>query len=388
MAGVVLEGVHKSFGSVKAVQGVSLNIVDKEFAVLVGPSGCGKSTILRMIAGLEEVTRGKVYIGGRLVNNLLPKDRNIAMVFQDYGLYPHMSVYKNMAFGLKLKKMPKPEIDRRVTEAAEILGIQEFLNRRPLQLSGGQRQRVALGRAIVRKPDLFLFDEPLSNLDAKLRVQMRAELTMLHERLQTTVIYVTHDQVEAMTMGTKIVIMRDGCVQQVGGPLEVYRFPKNRFVAGFIGNPPTNFFPCSVVARDSRLFVEIETLQIPIPDSKKNRYAHLVGQEVTFGIRPEHVCEKTPDMDCPSEMVIRAHLRVVEPLGSETLLNLTIGNNRLVGKAGPITKLKPHQEIEVFINMNEMYLFENDAMQSRVQAEDENVSEFRILGRIVEFEQA
>lgn len=375
MAEVVLEGVHKSFGKVEAVKDINLRIEDKEFAVLVGPSGCGKSTLLRLIAGLEEVTRGRIYISDRLVNNVFPKDRNIAMVFQDYGLYPHMSVYKNMAFGLKLKKVPKPEINRRVRDVAEILGILDLLKRRPLQLSGGQRQRVAVGRAIVRNPSLFLFDEPLSNLDAKLRVQMRAELTMLHERLKTTVIYVTHDQVEAMTMSTKIVIMNEGRIQQIGGPLDVYKFPKNLFVAGFIGNPPTNFLPSRIIARNSHLFVEVNGLRIPVPDEKRPQYAHLAGQKVIFGIRPEHVCEKTPDMDCSPETVIRARINLIEPLGAETLLNLSVGENRVVGKTGPLTKVRPHEEIEVFINMNEMYIFEVDSKTEnpRVKAENESV---------------
>lgn len=373
MAEITFEGVSKLFGKVEAVKDVNLEIKDKEFAVLVGPSGCGKSTLLRLVAGLEELTEGRVYIGGRLVNNLHPKDRDIAMVFQDYGLYPHMSVYNNMAFGLKLKKRPKAEIEKRVNEVAEILGIKDLLNRKPLQLSGGQRQRVALGRAIVRKPAIFLFDEPLSNLDAKLRVQMRAELTLLHEKLQTTVIYVTHDQVEAMTMGTKIVIMNEGRLHQVGSPLEIYRFPRNSFVAGFIGNPPTNFLPCRIIAMDSRLLAELDDIRIPIPESRHKQYDHLVGQEVIFGIRPEHVRERTAEMDCPPGTTIHAIVNVIEPLGSETLLNLSIGQRQLVGKTGPLPKISPHQEIEIFLNMDEMYIFEKDAEQLRVRAEVEEV---------------
>jgi multiple sugar transport system ATP-binding protein len=369
MTEVIFDGVFKSFGKVEAVRDVNLKIEDKEFAVLVGPSGCGKSTLLRMTAGLEEISNGEIYIDGKLVNNLHPKDRNIAMVFQDYGLYPHMSVYNNMAFGLKLKKRPKPEIKKRVNEAAEILGITDLLGRKPLQLSGGQRQRVALGRAIVRKPAIFLFDEPLSNLDAKLRLQMRAELTMLHERLQSTVIYVTHDQVEAMTMGSKIVIMNAGRMHQVGGPLDVYRFPKNLFVAGFLGNPPMNFIPTRIMANDSKLLVEVGDMKLPVPASRTKQYEHLSGQEVIFGIRPEHVHEKTPNLECPPGTVIPASVDLIEPLGSETLLNMTAGNHRLTGKTGPLTNIKPHQAIEIFIDMDEMHLFEKDGEQLRVQAD-------------------
>ena len=267
MAKVVLENISKSFGTVEAVRDFNLTVEDKEFAILVGPSGCGKSTALRMVAGLEEPTTGTIYIGDRAVNDLPPKDRDIAMVFQEYALYPHMSVYKNMAFGLKLRKFPKSEIDQRVREASEILGIQELLDRKPKQLSGGQRQRVAVGRAIVRKPAVFLFDEPLSNLDAKLRVQMRAELSKLHDRLQTTIIYVTHDQVEAMTMGTKIVVMKDGLIQQIGTPLDVYNFPVNLFVAGFIGSPVMNFIPCRVLSKDGRLMHRCRG--VPAPHSRE-----------------------------------------------------------------------------------------------------------------------
>jgi multiple sugar transport system ATP-binding protein len=372
MAEVVFDGISKSFGKVEAVKDVNLHIKDREFTVLVGPSGCGKSTLLRMTAGLEEISKGKIYIDGKLVNNLHPKDRNIAMVFQDYGLYPHMTVYNNMAFGLKLKKRPKSEIEKRVKEASEILGIVDLLGRRPLQLSGGQRQRVALGRAIVRKPAIFLFDEPLSNLDAKLRLQMRAELTMLHERLQSTVIYVTHDQVEAMTMGSKIVIMNAGRMHQVGSPLEVYRFPKNRFVAGFLGNPPMNFLLTRILAKASRLFIEIGSSQVPVPVSKKKKYEHLADKEVIFGIRPEHVHEKTPNSDCPPEAVISARVNLIEPLGSETLLNMTSGQHRFVGRTGPLTRIELHQEVQVFIDMDEMHIFEKDGEQLRVQTENEN----------------
>src|SRR5512136_2209982 len=263
MARVVLENIGKNFGSVEAVKDFNLTIEDKEFAILVGPSGCGKSTALRMVAGLEEPTTGTIYIGDRAVNDFPPKDRDIAMVFQEYALYPHMSVYKNMAFGLKLRKFPKSEIDQRVREASEILGIQEFLDRKPKQLSGGQRQRVAVGRAIVRKPAVFLFDEPLSNLDAKLRVQMRAEIKRLQQQLKTTTLYVTHDQVEAMTMGSKIVVMKDGLIQQIGAPLEIYNRPANLFVAGFIGSPVMNFIPCRILSKGGRLWIDAEAFELP-----------------------------------------------------------------------------------------------------------------------------
>ncbi|HSC71982.1 MAG TPA: sn-glycerol-3-phosphate ABC transporter ATP-binding protein UgpC, partial [Candidatus Methylomirabilis sp.] len=294
MAQVTLESVSKKFDEVVAVRDVSLTVHDREFVVLVGPSGCGKSTTLRMIAGLEEITAGIIKIGDRVVNDVPPKDRDIAMVFQNYALYPHMTVYDNMAFGLKLRKFPKPEIQRRVQEAAEILGIQELLSRKPRALSGGQRQRVAVGRAIVRKPQVFLFDEPLSNLDAKLRVAMRAELKKLHDRLQATVVYVTHDQVEAMTMGDRIVIMKDGLIQQVGAPLEVYAAPQNQFVAGFIGSPAMNFIPCTITAQDGNLFFKAPGLSLPAPAGKAKALAAYRDKAVTLGVRPEDLHEATP----------------------------------------------------------------------------------------------
>jgi multiple sugar transport system ATP-binding protein len=382
MAEVKLEGVSKRFGTVEAVKDFNLEIRNREFLVLVGPSGCGKSTLLRMIAGLEEISEGRIYIGDKVVNNLHPKDRDIAMVFQDYGLYPHMSVYNNMAFGLKLKKTAKAEIEQRVGEAAAILGIEDLLERRPLQLSGGQRQRVALGRAIVRNPAIFLFDEPLSNLDAKLRVQMRAELTLLHERLQTTVIYVTHDQVEAMTMGTKIAVMNDGRLQQVGSPLEVYRFPRNRFVSGFIGNPPTNFINAKVVMRDGVMCLEAGKMLLEIPEEKRAQYESYINEKVIFGIRPEHVCEKLPGMACKPEFTARAKVEVIEPLGSETLLHLSVGTLKLMGKTIPLPQLERQQEIQVFLDMEEMHIFEREGEQLRVSAETEDLSHLRIYERV------
>jgi len=269
VAKVTLENVSKTFGEVDAVKGISLDVEDKEFLVLLGPSGCGKSTTLRMIAGLEDLSGGNIYIGGKQVNNMSPSDRDIAMVFQDYALYPHMTVYQNMAFGLKLRKFPKDEINQRVKEAAEILGIQDLLQRKPRALSGGQRQRVAVGRSIVRKPAVFLFDEPLSNLDAKLRGQMRTELSKLHDQLNTTIIYVTHDQVEAMTMGTMIVIMNDGVVNQIGAPMEIYNYPVNKFVGGFIGNPGMNFIDAKIIARDDDLYVDGASFQLLVPAEKQ-----------------------------------------------------------------------------------------------------------------------
>src|SRR5512136_2229820 len=317
MASVKYDHVYKRYGEVVAVNNLSIDIPDKEFLVFVGPSGCGKTTALRLLAGLEDISEGQIYIGDRLINDVPPKDRDIAMVFQSYALYPHMTVYENMAFGLKLRKTPKAEIDKRVKEASEILGIQNLLDRKPKQLSGGQRQRVAVGRAIVRKPAVFLFDEPLSNLDAKLRVQMRAELSKLHDRLQTTMIYVTHDQVEAMTMGTKIVVMKDGVIQQVGAPLEVYNHPVNMFVAGFIGSPVMNFFPCRLVVRGGRLTMDAESFQLPIPENRVRSYERLAGSEVIFGIRPNdiHDCMFAPERlkaNC-----VKAVVDVIEPLGSE-----------------------------------------------------------------------
>src|ERR1700749_1228552 len=287
MGQVVLKGINKFYDSVHAVKDVNLQIRDKEFVVFVGPSGCGKTTTLRMIAGLEAISSGDISIDGNVVNELAPMDRDIAMVFQNYALYPHMTVYDNMAFGLKMRKFDKTEIDKRVKEAADILGIQELLKRKPRQLSGGQRQRVALGRAIVRHPRVFLFDEPLSNLDAKLRVQMRVELKKLHERLGTTAIYVTHDQVEAMTLGAGVVVMRDGRVQQVGDPMELYNQPANRFVAGFIGSPGMNFAPVRIAAENGSLWAESKDLRGKVPAPMVPRMERYAGKEATLGVRPE-----------------------------------------------------------------------------------------------------
>jgi len=367
MARVVLKNVSKTFGNVEAVMNFNLTVEDKEFVILVGPSGCGKSTALRMIAGLEEPTKGMIYIGDRAVNDLPPKDRDIAMVFQEYALYPHMSVYKNMAFGLKLRKFPKDEIDERVRWASEILGIQNLLDRKPKQLSGGQRQRVAVGRAIVRKPAVFLFDEPLSNLDAKLRVQMRAELSKLHDRLQTTIIYVTHDQVEAMTMGTKIVVMKDGLIQQMGNPLEVYNYPVNMFVAGFIGSPVINFFPSRLISKEGGLFIDAEAFQLPIPEKKVPYYKSMAGSEVIFGLRPNDIYHLQYAPERLKGDTIKAVVDVIEPLGSEIHLNVTSGRHNFVAVVDVQTSVRVHQEIELVLDLDKMHLFEKDASNLRIK---------------------
>ena len=356
MAQVNLENVWKQFDSVVAVRDVSLTINDKEFVVLVGPSGCGKSTTLRMVAGLEEITKGTIKIGERVVNDVPPKDRDIAMVFQNYALYPHMSVYDNMAFGLKLRKFPKPEIQQRVQEAAVLLGIQELLQRKPRALSGGQRQRVAVGRAIVRKPQVFLFDEPLSNLDAKLRVAMRAELKKLHDRLQATVIYVTHDQVEAMTMGDRIVIMKDGLIQQVGAPLEVYAHPQNQFVAGFIGSPAMNFISCTVSSKDGQLFFTNPGLNLVVPSSRAKALAAYAGKPVTMGVRPEELREATAQD--PANTVFEATVEVVEPIGHEIYLDVKAGPVELIARVSPDTPAKVGQKIRLAATVEKLHAFD------------------------------
>ncbi len=363
MAQVVLKRVTKKFDDVVAVNDISLDIHDKEFVVLVGPSGCGKSTTLRMIAGLEDITSGEIYIGDRLVNDVPPKDRNIAMVFQNYALYPHMDVYTNMAFGLKLRKVPRPEIDVRVREAAQILGIQELLARKPKQLSGGQRQRVAVGRAIVRHPEVFLFDEPLSNLDAKLRVQMRTELVKLHDRLSATMIYVTHDQIEAMTMGDRIVIMRDGVIQQVGEPLEVYQSPANKFVAGFIGSPAMNFFQGRLAGENGALVVDLgRGLKLPLPPDRRDRYAAHVGREVVLGIRPENISDR--NSHGPHQIPVPSTVTVYEPLGSEVILELAVGDHTFTARVDPQTQARPHQPLTAYFDMSRAHLF--DAVTEKV----------------------
>ena len=366
MAGVFLENVTKKYDDVIAVKDANLEIKDKEFLVLVGPSGCGKSTTLRMIAGLEEITDGIIKIGDQVVNDVAPKDRDIAMVFQNYALYPHMNVYDNMAFGLKLRKEPKDLIDERVNEAAEILGIEELLDRKPKKLSGGQRQRVALGRAIVREPKVFLMDEPLSNLDAKLRVQMRAELSKLHNRLQTTVVYVTHDQTEAMTMGDRIVVLNNGIIQQVDDPLTLYNEPNNMFVAGFIGSPAMNFLDAKVVSENSNYYVEGNgSFKIKIPNNKLEEFPEIknyLGQKVVLGIRPEDVVDASINHDFAINEYNSFHavVDVLEPMGSEIYLYLDRDQHSFVARVEAESKADVGDEIQVGVDTRKMHIFDFD----------------------------
>jgi multiple sugar transport system ATP-binding protein len=357
MARVAMHGLNKKYDEVHAVIDVNLDIQDQEFVVLVGPSGCGKTTTLRMVAGLESITGGQISIDGKVVNTLPPMDRDIAMVFQNYALYPHMTVYDNMAFGLKMRKFAKSEIARRVREVADILGIQDLLRRKPRQLSGGQRQRVALGRAIVRHPRVFLFDEPLSNLDAKLRVQMRVELKKLHERLGTTAIYVTHDQVEAMTLGDRVVVMRDGRVQQVGDPMELYNEPANRFVAGFIGSPAMNFAPVRIAAENGSVWAQGEDLRIRLPTAVAARLGSYAGMEVTLGVRPEDL--RIANGADTSELSFDAAVEVVERLGSEILLDVAAGSTTMVASVEPTVTAKVHEKVRLAINPDRMHFFDN-----------------------------
>lgn len=360
MAEVILKNICKVYGdSNPAVNDVSLEIRDKEFVVLVGPSGCGKSTTLRMIAGLEEITSGELYIDGKLVNNVSPKDRDIAMVFQNYALYPHMTVYENMAFGLKLRKYSKQEIKERVTEAANILELESYLDRKPKALSGGQRQRVAVGRAIVRKPKVFLFDEPLSNLDAKLRVQMRTEISKLHKSLDATMIYVTHDQTEAMTMGDKIVIMKDGVINQVDTPLNLYNYPVNKFVGGFIGSPAMNFIEGNVIKKDSSLVFNISgKYSFNIPDKYRDIIEGYTGKKVWAGIRPEDIYDgETSDMG-NNHFKIKAALDVVEPMGNEIFLYFNIENTQITARIPAKDLPKQGAERTLFFNTDKIHFFD------------------------------
>ncbi len=358
MAQVTLRSLVKRFSEeVVAVNNINLEIEDKEFVVLVGPSGCGKTTTLRMVAGLEDITEGEIFIGDRIVNDVPPKDRNIAMVFQNYALYPHMTVYKNMAFSLKLRRTPKDEIDQRVKAAADILGIGELLARKPKQLSGGQRQRVAVGRAIVRNPEVFLFDEPLSNLDAKLRVNMRAELIKLHERLDATMIYVTHDQVEAMTMGDRIVVMHDGFIQQVGSPMEVYNQPTNQFVAGFIGSPPMNFFDVRLVQDNGSCQVDISGTRLSLAADQAKQAEPYMNREVILGIRPEDILSESAAQG-KNLVPLKATVEVLEPLGAEILLELSSHGQSFTARMGPQTQAKMHDEIPVYFDVERCHLFD------------------------------
>ena len=373
MAKVLLENVCKTYpGGVKAVENASLEIGDQEFVVLVGPSGCGKSTTLRMVAGLEEISSGNIFIDGKRVNDVPPKDRDIAMVFQNYALYPHMTVYKNMAFGLMLRKYPKAEINQRVREAAQILGItDEQLQRKPKALSGGQRQRVAVGRAIVRKPKAFLFDEPLSNLDAKMRVQMRAEISKLHHRLKSTMIYVTHDQVEAMTMGDRIVVMKDGVIQQVDEPLTLYDNPKNMFVAGFIGSPPMNFFKGTIQQRQGGLWFVEQTTQgnghkgfsTRINEEMAKKLAGDVAKAVVFGSRPEDINDTHHASFAQPDQTASASVEVVEPMGAEVYLYLNSGNHSFVARVNPHEKAGVGQKLDVAFDMRKCHFFDSQTEQ-------------------------
>ncbi|HEM62647.1 MAG TPA: ABC transporter ATP-binding protein [Chloroflexi bacterium] len=358
MASVTYRHVTKRFGDVVAVNDLNLEIEDKEFLVLVGPSGCGKSTSLRLLAGLEEVTEGEIYIGDRLVNDVPAKDRDIAMVFQSYALYPHMSVFDNMAFALKLRNVDKNEIERRVQEAAEALAIPELLKRKPKELSGGQRQRVALGRAIVREPAVFLMDEPLSNLDAKLRVEARAMLSRLHLRLETTFIYVTHDQVEAMTMGTRIAVQKDGVLQQVDTPQNLYDYPANVFVAGFIGSPAMNLLEAELLGRANEMYIEAKGFRALVPEEKSSVLVQHLGRKVVFGIRPEDIHDQDFTPVDVKGAPVSAKVDVIEPMGSERYLFLRVDGEELVARVDPRSKADVGQEIEVLFNMGNIHLFD------------------------------
>jgi multiple sugar transport system ATP-binding protein len=371
MARVVVENLSKIFKgpkgeSICAVNSISLTVEDKEFLVLVGPSGCGKSSTLRMIAGLDEITSGTISIDGQTVNDVPPKDRDIAMVFQTFALYPHMTVYENMAFGLKLRKYPRSEIEERVRNAAEILGLQDYLGRLPKALSGGQRQRVAVGRAIVRKPKVFLFDEPLSNLDAKMRVQMRLEISKLHTRLASTMIYVTHDQVEAMTMGDRIVVMKDGVIQQVADPMGVYNHPENMFVAGFIGSPPMNFFRGVLVQKANGTFFQEDGAPNPaatgflvrLEDEMASRLADYAGKKIVFGVRPENITDKLHLPDAPSDRIVTAVAEVIEPMGPETNLYATSGAHSFVARLPADQRIAVQQKVSLAFDMRKAHFFD------------------------------
>ncbi len=374
MASLSLRDICKVYpGNVTAVSNFNLEIEDNEFIIFVGPSGCGKSTTLRMIAGLEEITSGELYIGTRLVNDVPPKDRDIAMVFQNYALYPHMTVFDNMAFGLKLRKTPKDEIKRRVEEAAKILDIEHFLDRKPKALSGGQRQRVALGRAIVREPQVFLLDEPLSNLDAKLRAQMRTEISKLHNRLGTTFIYVTHDQTEAMTMATRIVVMKDGVIQQIDTPTRLYNLPANVFVAGFIGSPQMNFIKARMEETDNKeLYVEFGTerksykIMLPPSKTKQRGITDFVGKEVILGIRPEHISDDPEVVEKATNGVVECDVEVTEMMGVETYLYLTFLGNSITARVAPTSQTREGDKIKVALNVEKMHIFDKETEKAIV----------------------
>ncbi|WP_058989687.1 ABC transporter ATP-binding protein [Anaerococcus rubeinfantis] len=362
MANLSLKNINKIYDNgFHAVKDFNMEIEDKEFIIFVGPSGCGKSTTLRMIAGLEEISSGELKIDDKVVNDVLPKDRDIAMVFQNYALYPHMTVYDNMAFSLKIKKMPKDEIDKKVKEAAKILGIESLLKRKPKQLSGGQRQRVAMGRAIVRNPKVFLMDEPLSNLDAKLRVQMRIEISKLHQKLGTTMIYVTHDQTEAMTLGTRIVVMKDGVVQQIDTPQNLYDHPKNLFVASFIGSPQINLIDVEVLKENEDIYVKNDHLKLKLPKEKADLLVekNYVGKKLIFGIRPESIYDEEEFLEkADKEAIIDAKIRVYELMGAEVYLYFDLGEDQITARVSPSTKAKVGETTKFAFDMEKSYLFD------------------------------
>ncbi|MBL8697567.1 MAG: sn-glycerol-3-phosphate ABC transporter ATP-binding protein UgpC [Alphaproteobacteria bacterium] len=361
MAEVHLRNLVKRYDEVEAVRGINLDIADHEFVVLVGPSGCGKTTTLRMIAGLEEITDGEISIDGEVVNDIPPKDRDIAMVFQNYALYPHMTVTENMSFGLRLKKFAQEEILRRVTEAAQILDIRQLLERKPKQLSGGQRQRVAMGRAIVRHAKVFLFDEPLSNLDAKLRVQMRTEIKKLHQRLRTTTVYVTHDQVEAMTLADRVVVMNNGIIEQVGAPTELYATPRTRFVAGFIGSPAMNFLPCRLEQAAGALRAVVGGgLSFPVPAARSQRYAGAIGKSLQLGLRPEHITEAA-GLSEPSLHRFEIELDVTEPMGMETLVYFTVDGIQVCGRTDPAAGAQAGRPMALAADLRHMHLIDAES---------------------------
>jgi multiple sugar transport system ATP-binding protein len=361
MASLSLKNIDKIYpNGFHAVKDFNLEIADKEFVIFVGPSGCGKSTTLRMIAGLEDISNGELYIGDKLVNDVEPKDRDIAMVFQNYALYPHMTVYDNMAFGLKLRKVPKDQIKKQVTEAARILGIESLLDRKPKALSGGQRQRVAMGRAIVREPKVFLMDEPLSNLDAKLRVQMRIEISKLHNRLQTTIIYVTHDQTEAMTLGTRIVVMKDGVIQQVDTPENLYQSPCNLFVAGFIGSPSMNFADAEVTQADGKVSLTFSGHTIVVPEGKADALKSYVGKTVVIGIRPEDIHDEQVFIESSKDSVIEAEIRVREMLGAEIYLYFDIDATTFTARVNPRSTAKVGDTVQFAIDMSKLHVFDKE----------------------------
>ena len=363
MAGVALKNVVKRYGKVEAVHGIDLDIVDREFVVLVGPSGCGKSTTLRMIAGLETITEGEIRIADRVVNDVAPKDRQAAMVFQNYALYPHMNVFKNMSFGLVLRKVPKADIEERVREAATMLELTEYLNRKPHELSGGQRQRVAMGRAIVRDPSVFLFDEPLSNLDAKLRTQMRIEIKQLHKKVQTTTIYVTHDQVEAMTLADRIVVMRDGYIEQVGTPIEIFQHPINTFVAGFIGSPPMNLVPAEIAGSEEELKLRFnDNFQLPIPHKPDARIEE--GMDVIMGLRTEDITMDSTALLLPDNWKVDGVAEVVEPLGSETNLHMDLQGAKVVAKCDGRRIVKAGDRFKMSLNLEHLHIFDRESTLS------------------------